>query len=185
MKKPASKVAEPAQIQPKSQFLFHKNLPPRDFSIMTLIVACNLMLIKFRFYKYCGFIVACIMRVPFCTWFWRLQCTFVSIFYRTSKRNIQHLTDWINALKWSPFVQKKMALGKKIARKKRVLFYEIEDGQILLSGIPVIYCCCTFGQPCHYHLIGKCLDNRFHLEFWFQILNTDPKFYSEFSFQCS
>ena len=36
MKKPASKVAEPAQIQPKSQFLFHKNLPPRDFSIMTL-----------------------------------------------------------------------------------------------------------------------------------------------------
>ena len=37
--KPASKVAEPAQIQPKSQFLFHKNLPPRDFSLMTLIVA--------------------------------------------------------------------------------------------------------------------------------------------------
>ena len=36
MKKPASKVAEPAQIQPKSQFLFRKNLPPRDFSIMTL-----------------------------------------------------------------------------------------------------------------------------------------------------
>ena len=26
MKKTASKVAEPAQIQPKSQFLFHKNL---------------------------------------------------------------------------------------------------------------------------------------------------------------
>ena len=25
-----------AQIQPKPQFLFHKNLPPRDFSIMTL-----------------------------------------------------------------------------------------------------------------------------------------------------
>ena len=36
MKKAASKVAEPAQIQPKSQFLFHKNLPPRDFSLMTL-----------------------------------------------------------------------------------------------------------------------------------------------------
>ena len=36
MKKPASKVAEPAQIQPKSQFLFHKNLPPRDFSLMIL-----------------------------------------------------------------------------------------------------------------------------------------------------
>ena len=36
MKKPASKVAEPAQIQPKSQFLFHKYLPPRDFSLMTL-----------------------------------------------------------------------------------------------------------------------------------------------------
>ena len=39
MKKPASKVAEPAQIQPKSQFLFHKNLPPRDFSIMTLQIS--------------------------------------------------------------------------------------------------------------------------------------------------
>ena len=38
MKKPASKVAEPAQIQPKSQFLFYKNLPPRDFSLMTLII---------------------------------------------------------------------------------------------------------------------------------------------------
>merc|ERR1712051_772277 len=34
MKKLVSKVAEPAQIQPKSQFLFHKNLPPRDFSLM-------------------------------------------------------------------------------------------------------------------------------------------------------
>ena len=28
MKKPASKVAKLAQIQPKSQFLFHKNLSP-------------------------------------------------------------------------------------------------------------------------------------------------------------
>ena len=37
MRKPASKVAEPAQIQPKSQLFFHKNLPPRDFSLMTLI----------------------------------------------------------------------------------------------------------------------------------------------------
>ena len=36
MKKTASKVAKPAQIQPKSQFQFHKNLPTRDFSIMTL-----------------------------------------------------------------------------------------------------------------------------------------------------
>ena len=36
MKKTASKVAEPAQNQPKSQFLIHKNLPPRDFSLMTL-----------------------------------------------------------------------------------------------------------------------------------------------------
>ena len=36
MKKMASKVAKPAQIQPKYQFLFHKNLPPRNFSIMTL-----------------------------------------------------------------------------------------------------------------------------------------------------
>jgi hypothetical protein len=32
MKKTASKVAELAQIQPKSQFLFQKNLLPRDFS---------------------------------------------------------------------------------------------------------------------------------------------------------
>jgi hypothetical protein len=39
MKKLALKVAEPAQIQPKSQFLFHKNLPPRDFSIMTLSIS--------------------------------------------------------------------------------------------------------------------------------------------------
>jgi hypothetical protein len=38
MKKPASKAAKPAQIQPKSQFLFHKNLPPRNFSIITLYV---------------------------------------------------------------------------------------------------------------------------------------------------
>ena len=37
MKKPASKVAEPAQIQPKFQFLFYKNLPPQDFFIMTLL----------------------------------------------------------------------------------------------------------------------------------------------------
>ena len=39
MKKPASKVAKPAQIQPKSQFLFHKNFPRRDFSLMTLYVS--------------------------------------------------------------------------------------------------------------------------------------------------
>ena len=42
MKKPASKVAELAQIQPKSQFLFHKNLPPRDFSIMTLLFSSGI-----------------------------------------------------------------------------------------------------------------------------------------------
>ena len=38
MKKPASKVAKSAQIQPKSQFLFHKYPPPWDwdFFIMTL-----------------------------------------------------------------------------------------------------------------------------------------------------
>ena len=41
MKKLASKVAEPAQIQPKSQFLFHINLLPWDFSIMTLIVCVD------------------------------------------------------------------------------------------------------------------------------------------------
>ena len=50
LKKTASKVAHnrpkfvfsvmpPAQIQLKSKFLFHKNLPPQDFSIMTLTLA--------------------------------------------------------------------------------------------------------------------------------------------------
>ena len=39
MRKPASKVAEPAKIQPKFQFLFHKNLPPLDFSLMTLVTS--------------------------------------------------------------------------------------------------------------------------------------------------
>ena len=43
MKTPASKIAELAQIQPKSQFLFHKNLPPRDFSIMSLLEISFLM----------------------------------------------------------------------------------------------------------------------------------------------
>ena len=47
--KPASKVAEMAQIQPKSQFLFHKNLPPRDFSIMTLHTPYTLLLSTPRF----------------------------------------------------------------------------------------------------------------------------------------
>ena len=48
MKKPASKVAEPAKIQPKSQFLFYKNLPPRDFSLMTLdLRLCNFLIQKF------------------------------------------------------------------------------------------------------------------------------------------
>ena len=40
------------QIQPKSQFLFHKNLPPRDFSIMTLAgtgLLPNLILFKLSF----------------------------------------------------------------------------------------------------------------------------------------
>ena len=36
MKKPASKFAKSAQIQLESQFRFHKNLPLRDLSIMTL-----------------------------------------------------------------------------------------------------------------------------------------------------
>ena len=39
LKKPALKVAKPAQIQHKSQFLFHKNLPPRDFSILSLPIS--------------------------------------------------------------------------------------------------------------------------------------------------
>ena len=34
-------IGHSAQIQPKSQFLFHKNLPPRDFSIMTLNTAAQ------------------------------------------------------------------------------------------------------------------------------------------------
>ena len=50
MKKTASKVAKPAHIQPKSQFLFHKNLPPRDFSIMTLL-ATQLSLSHKALYK--------------------------------------------------------------------------------------------------------------------------------------
>ena len=51
MKKPASKVAEPAKIQPKSQFLFHKNLPPRDFSLMTLAIVrhCTVDALKICF----------------------------------------------------------------------------------------------------------------------------------------
>ena len=49
MWKPASKVAEPAQIQPKSQFLFHKNLPPRDFSLMTLNIIIGTMQIQVQF----------------------------------------------------------------------------------------------------------------------------------------
>ena len=32
MKKPAPRVAKPVQIQPKSQFLFHKNLMPKMLS---------------------------------------------------------------------------------------------------------------------------------------------------------
>ena len=47
MKKAASKVAKPAQIQPKFQFLFHKNLPPRDFSIMTLFPRNQKTIINF------------------------------------------------------------------------------------------------------------------------------------------
>ena len=48
MKKPATKVAKPARIQPKSQFLFHKNLPPRDFSVMTLATAFDFCLSSIR-----------------------------------------------------------------------------------------------------------------------------------------
>ena len=40
MKNPASKVAKLAQIRPKSQFLFHKNLPLWDFSIKPNIIYC-------------------------------------------------------------------------------------------------------------------------------------------------
>ena len=54
MKKEASKVAHNRpiffsvlptfRIQPKSQFLFHKNLPPRDLSILTLVTVEDRML---------------------------------------------------------------------------------------------------------------------------------------------
>ena len=37
MKKLASKVAEPAQIQPKYQFLFNKNLPPHTAQAYTAV----------------------------------------------------------------------------------------------------------------------------------------------------
>ena len=47
MKKPA----EPAQIQPKSQFLFHKNLPPRDFSIMTLFKSKDYVFKNIMYFK--------------------------------------------------------------------------------------------------------------------------------------
>ena len=46
------KVGHSAQIQPKSQFLFHKNLPnptsPRDFSIMTLSELYVIRVVKFQ-----------------------------------------------------------------------------------------------------------------------------------------
>ena len=42
MKKMASKVIKPAQIQPKSQFLFLKHLPMRDFFIMTLTTTIHI-----------------------------------------------------------------------------------------------------------------------------------------------
>ena len=54
MKKMASKVAEPAHIQPKSQFLFHKNLPPHDFSIMTLPGPSGLQKALEIVYHQCG-----------------------------------------------------------------------------------------------------------------------------------
>ena len=36
------KISYSSQIQPKSQFLFYKNLIPRDFSIMTLLFASGI-----------------------------------------------------------------------------------------------------------------------------------------------
>ena len=38
-----------AQIQPKSKFLFYKNLPPRDFFIMTLFVGILMTLFSDSF----------------------------------------------------------------------------------------------------------------------------------------
>ena len=63
-----------------------------------------------------------------------------------------------------------------------VLFYKIKGGQILLSGIQVFYCCCTFRQPWHYQLIDKCLNNEFRSEFrdwFFHKLYLKPKFWME------
>ena len=41
MKKPASKVDKPAQIQPKSQFMFHKNLPPATTGLLYNDFGCQ------------------------------------------------------------------------------------------------------------------------------------------------
>ena len=58
MKKPVSKVAKPAQIQPKSRFLFHKNLPEiyiiaTDFYLSLSMKKC------FTFRKYKSFYGNC------------------------------------------------------------------------------------------------------------------------------
>ena len=40
----SQKILKLAQNQPKSQFLFHKNLSPRDFTVMTLGASCSYFL---------------------------------------------------------------------------------------------------------------------------------------------
>ena len=84
MKKTASKVAhnrlefffqycQSAQIQPRSQFLFHKNLQPREFSIITLVQGL-------------------VMRTKFLGLgkmddFWLFHCVVVSLFFHLKLSN--------------------------------------------------------------------------------------------------
>ena len=88
MKKLASKVAHnrpkcvfslmpPAQIQLKSQFLFHKNLPPRDFSIMTLVVVDTYFIINTPIRKIVGYNFTVFCKVIYC----RFLCLIISKIY--------------------------------------------------------------------------------------------------------
>ena len=90
MKKPASKVAEPAQIQPKSQFLFHKNLPPRDFSLMTLpVTEPSKPLIEQHDFdvKTINFTLTTSFTVSICAWF--LKCQFGSLLQTRKKKHFK------------------------------------------------------------------------------------------------
>ena len=85
MKKQASKVAELAQIQPKSQFLFHKNLPPRDFSLMTLMAGKPSQLDKFsetgwRWVYYTGIFIWGVKCLWSKKWLWTIKVIFSNLF---------------------------------------------------------------------------------------------------------